>query len=388
MSTYDSLKFAPVLITDVFEKMNGSNAWYDKSKLATKGDSTFPFVSRTKASNGVAGFCSQQEKPPEPGNALIIGLDTQTVAYQPVPFYTGQNIQVLRHPKLSPATALVLAACIKEQMGKFSWGGNGATLGRLKKTRIMVPVVTGDNGAQSVDWTGMDRLGEELTARALTHAEGARATDATETDSELPELVFEPMLITNVFQTMKAAGKWFDYSKARIQGTAVVPYVARSGGGNGIGSFLPHQGFSPPNAGNAITIGVSTSTVFYQPSPFYTSKEIQVLRHPQLDMNTGQMLVTILREQMHKFAWGNGASLERLKATRIMVPVVGDPSGEKIVDWNGMARYGRILRARAERNMPVALSGSHPQAGRAARDGTNTSDCNDVCLTDDSMHQR
>ncbi|RML59941.1 hypothetical protein APX70_01165, partial [Pseudomonas syringae pv. maculicola] len=126
------------------------------------------------------------------------------------------------------------------------------------------------------------------------------------------------------------------------------PYIARSGGGNGVGSFVPHQGFAPPNAGNAITIGVSTSTVFYQPVPFYTSKEIQVLRHHKLTADSGLILVALLREQMGKFQWGNGASLERLKATRIMVPAMVGADGEDVVDWDGLSRYGRALRARVE----------------------------------------
>ncbi len=83
-----------------------------------------------------------------------------------MPFYTSQNIQVLRHPRLEKANALVLASCLREQMGKFSWGGNGATLGRLKATRIMVPVMTDDSGSQVIDWEGMTCYGKILRARA------------------------------------------------------------------------------------------------------------------------------------------------------------------------------------------------------------------------------
>jgi len=85
VTTYDQLTFTPMLITDVVASMKSSSAWYDKSKLVDTGESVFPFVSRSRASNGVDGFCSRQEKDPEPGNALTIGLDTQTIAYQPVP---------------------------------------------------------------------------------------------------------------------------------------------------------------------------------------------------------------------------------------------------------------------------------------------------------------
>lgn len=158
----DTLDFQPMFITDVFDTVKASKASYDKTKLSTKGHELLPFVSRTRANNGVDSFCRRQEKEPEPGNAITIGLDTQTIGYQPVPFYTSQNIQVLRHKNLDEYSALVLAALIDQQMGKFSWGGNGATLGRLKKTRIMVPVITSTNGELSVDWDGMTKLGDEL----------------------------------------------------------------------------------------------------------------------------------------------------------------------------------------------------------------------------------
>jgi hypothetical protein len=165
-SALPDLQFEPMFITDVFGSMKSSTAWYDKAKLRATGEAAYPFVSRTKASNGVDGFISKQEKAPERGNAITIGLDTQTVAYQPVPFYTSQNIQILRHPRLNQDAALVLAACLREQMGKFSWGGNGATLGRLKKTRIMVPVVSSSPLERVVDWDGMTRYGRIVRARA------------------------------------------------------------------------------------------------------------------------------------------------------------------------------------------------------------------------------
>ncbi|WBT09413.1 restriction endonuclease subunit S [Corynebacterium sp. SCR221107] len=161
--------------------------------------------------------------------------------------------------------------------------------------------------------------------------------------SVLDTLDFQPMLITDVFESMAPAGKWFDLTKAKRNGALVSPYVARSGGGNGIGAFLPDQGFKAPNAGNAITIGVSTSTVFYQPVSFYTSKEIQVLRHPRLTSVNAPVLVALLREQMMKFQWGNGASIARLQATPIMVPVITHTDGTVEVDWDGMDLLGAEL---------------------------------------------
>lgn len=173
MTTYDQLTFTPMLITDVVASMKSSSAWYDKSKLVDTGESVFPFVSRSRASNGVDGFCSRQEKDPEPGNALTIGLDTQTIAYQPVPFYTSQNIQVLRHPRMTATSGLMLASILEQQMRKFSWGGNGATLGRLRRTRVMVPSVSNAEGDNLVDWDGLDLLGKEMFGDVIEHANAA-----------------------------------------------------------------------------------------------------------------------------------------------------------------------------------------------------------------------
>ncbi|WP_141745467.1 MULTISPECIES: hypothetical protein [unclassified Corynebacterium] len=113
MSTFEALYFQPMLLTDVFQSMAASIAGYDKSALRTTGVASYPFVSRTKAENGIDGFCSRQKKDPEPGNAIAIGLDTQTVGFRPVAFCTSQNIQVLRHPNLTPSSAAVLMTVIK-----------------------------------------------------------------------------------------------------------------------------------------------------------------------------------------------------------------------------------------------------------------------------------
>ena len=73
------------------------------------------------------------------GNVITIGLDTQTVFYQPTSFYTGQNIQIIRNPKLDRYNAMFLIVAIKKLVAKFSWGSYGATLTRLRKSRIYLP---------------------------------------------------------------------------------------------------------------------------------------------------------------------------------------------------------------------------------------------------------
>jgi hypothetical protein len=79
------------------------------------------------------------------------------------PSYTTPRDTI--HKYLDVNSALVLSAVIKEQMSKFSWGGNGATLGRLQKTRIMVPMTTCAEGKQVLDWKEMTRYGRALRVK-------------------------------------------------------------------------------------------------------------------------------------------------------------------------------------------------------------------------------
>ncbi len=97
------------------------------------------------------------------GNVITIGLDTQTVFYQPTAFYTGQNIQVIRHDKLDKYNAIFLIVAIKKIVEKFSWGSYGATLTRLRKSRIYLPA----DKAGEIDWAFMTKFMQDLEADIL-----------------------------------------------------------------------------------------------------------------------------------------------------------------------------------------------------------------------------
>lgn len=105
------------------------------------GNGKTPYITRSDLNNGIDSFIPEQKTRynKDEGNVITIGLDTQTVFYQPTSFYTGQNIQIIRHPKLNRYNAMFLIVAIKKLVEKFSWGSYGATLTRLRKSRIYLP---------------------------------------------------------------------------------------------------------------------------------------------------------------------------------------------------------------------------------------------------------
>ncbi|MCY4299501.1 MAG: N-6 DNA methylase [Flavobacteriaceae bacterium] len=127
-------------LKDIFT-INASDHGTDKNKLDLR-DGVVPYITRTNMNNGHDCWVVFQSgiQNTNSGNSITIGLDTQTVFYQEHDFYTGQNIQVLRNQRLNREVAMFLIPLIKTQLEKFNWGGNGATLARLKRTKMKLPI--------------------------------------------------------------------------------------------------------------------------------------------------------------------------------------------------------------------------------------------------------
>lgn len=135
----------------------------DKNRLVGSGG-VYPYVTRSDANNGINDWIAAQPAyAMDKGNCITVGLDTQTAFYQPAPFYTGQNIQVFTSDRLNADNAQFLVPCIKNAMSMFSWGGNGATLTRLRRSKIMLPA--DDNGEP--DWAYMEEYGQAIQARQV-----------------------------------------------------------------------------------------------------------------------------------------------------------------------------------------------------------------------------
>lgn len=342
LSLIDSLQFQSMLITDLFKTHKGKRVI-----AAHREPGNTPFVGGSEFNNSITDFSDIE--PLFPGGWLTLtynGSIGQT-RLQPVPFFASDDVIALEplHEEMTDEIKLVFATLIQHQcVGKFSYA-NKLNLKRLHQQRIMVPVVSTVDGQMRPDWEAMESLGRELREKTLASRENAMSTSIHE-NVELPELEFAPMLLTDVFDSITASSAWFDKNKLK-RGVGPYPYISRSLQNNGLESFVCFQGVDP-NPGNAISIGVDTQAVFYQPVPFYTSVKIQVLRSESLNEASGIFLTTLLRAQMSKFQWGNGVSLVRLARTRIMVPVVTTPSGETVPDWEGMTAYGRAMRVRVE----------------------------------------
>lgn len=362
MSLYDELTFAPVYVVDLEGKQEGIFRPH-KGKRLIKVDrlnGNTPFVGASRMNNSITDFAHTPALFPGGWLTLIYNGDGGTghARFQPAPFSASDDVIALepRSSLASEPALLLMASMLTHQcVEKFSFGYK-LTLDRLKRQKIMAPVLQSDEGKLVIDWLGLARLGQSLMHEAKRRARAVQMSQEMGVPTP-PALTYAPMLITDVFTAMRATTAWYDRSKLSMTGTAAFPFVSRSAQDNGIVELCPRQ-VKAPEAGNAITIGLDTQTIAYQPAPFYTSQNIQVLRHELLNVDNGLVLVTLIRQQMSRFGWGgNGATLGRLRRSRIMVPVTADAQadGEPIVDWAGMSLLGRHLRAKVERSIDAVL---------------------------------
>jgi hypothetical protein len=152
-----NINWKEFFFTDVFT-INSTLSGIDRNKLIGK-DGKIPYITRSEKDNGYDSFISLQDEKYKTNsqNVITVGLDTQTVFYQPYKFYTGQNIQILASSKLNEHIAAFLVPLIKRQMEKFNWGGNGATLTRLKRSKIFIPI----NSKGTPDYAFMEQYMKE-----------------------------------------------------------------------------------------------------------------------------------------------------------------------------------------------------------------------------------
>ncbi len=124
-------------------EIHTTNSSIDAIKLKDGSDEIVPYITRTGDNNGITKFVSTSncEIGKDVGGTITVGLDTQTAFYQPHYFVTGQNIHIVSSKHLNQYTAQFFVVVLRDQMrAKFNWGGNGATLGRMKRLKIMLPV--------------------------------------------------------------------------------------------------------------------------------------------------------------------------------------------------------------------------------------------------------
>ncbi len=332
--TLDSREWREFFFEDVINIKSGVRL--------TKADMTEgkrPFIGASDSNNGITFFTDSVNNSLD-SNVLGVNYNGSVgfSFYHPYEAVFSDDVKRVRwidEKRNNPYTLLFLSSLIHQQKDKYAYGYkfNGQ---RMKRQKILVPVC--DNDASTPDWDFMEAYMKQTEQEIL---------------KPTIEKLCKQLIISNIGGGKTLHPRWQKFAfgdnfcieatqsgidKNKLSGAkGNVPYITRTDTTNGIGDFVgSEQGKWKCDRGNVITIGLDTQTVFYQPSPFYTGQNIQVISHPQLNRHNALFLIVAIKKLVDKFAWGSyGATLTRLRKSFLYLPAT--ESGE--IDFAFMTQF-------------------------------------------------
>lgn len=330
-------------LSDLFTITIGKNL--DGNKIDCDSGWT-PYVTRKETTNGLDGFTGGHDEKYLWSRvpAITIGNETAKPFVQTHEFYTGTKVNILTPKKpMSVGVLQFIARCIEANKDRYSYSYT-ANSTRLGEQSLMLPLtVSGELNTAFME-SEIARIENETLAyatRLLQERYDDLVTTVTLRGGELEDREWADFFIggsSGIF-SIKSTTSGIDKNKI-VDVMGLVPYVTRTESSNGIHSFIgaKQDDKYKPDAGNVVTIGLDTQTVFYQVKPFYTGQNIQVLSHPEINRYNAMFIIPLLKKQIAKFNWGgNGATLGRLNKTRILLPITSSSNP----DWDAMSDYAQ-----------------------------------------------
>lgn len=124
-----------------------------------------------------------------------------------------------------------------------------------------------------------------------------------------------------------------------------INFVSRTDVNNGCDAYIRDINVKSIEPGNAIIIGDTTATVFYQNQQFVTGDHIVVCRADWLNKYTGLFIKTIMDKEKYKYSYGRSYKMELIKKTVIKLPKKYDcqPDWELIEDYVKSLPFGDIV---------------------------------------------
>ena len=346
-----------------FLRIAATSSSIDSIRLKDGNEKCVPYVTRSEAVNGIARFVSENNYDfgSDKAGCITVGLDTQTAFYQPHKFVTGQNIQIVTGDSLNEDSAHFYITILKNQMdAKFNWGGNGATLSRMKRLEAMLPV--SDVGSPDYEYMSeyISQKRKVLLGKYRKYLI-QRINELGEC-SQIPPITqkkWEPFSISDIFTILPGKRLVAAHSTPGDR-----PFIGALDNSNGVARFVNDTNASLDKNvlgvnynGNGMVIG------FYHPYECIFSDDVKRFHLKHHEDNAFVLLfmkVTIL-QQKSKFGYLYKFNAERMANTRIMLPATDDGSP----DYEYMEQYAKNLMIRKYKQYLAYLDSKEKSAPTA-----------------------
>lgn len=307
---------------------------FNTDKLVS-GDE-YDYVTRTSTNQGIlrsTGFINSENI--NNAGTWSLGLLQMDFFYRKKNWYAGQFMRKIVSKIYIPENCIpfftTLFNCQKAKLLSVLVRNVDETFRNL---RIQLPVKNG-----KIDFDFMGNFIAELEAQHIAELEAQHIAEleaylsvtglkdtrlSPEEEQALRDLdmvEWEEYSLGDLFE-IKTSAKRFDANKVVISSSGKYPYIVRMGSNNGQKGFL-NEDEAYLNAGNTISFGQDTATMYYQEVPYFTGDKIKILS-PQIDdfkKGNAQFFLTSMRLAFSKFSWGSSQfNVEVLKKQKVMLP--------------------------------------------------------------------
>ncbi len=330
----------------------------DAVRLKDGEDKTVPYVTRSDVSNGISRFVSTKNYDfgSNDGGCITVGLDTQTAFYQPCKFVTGQNVHVVTGKQLSEEVSYFLVTILREQMqAKFNWGGNGATLGRMKRLLVMLPV--DDDGEP--DYAYMAQYASEIMRGMLKRYRNYVIVQISQLEYKdipaLDEKEWKEYALEELFSV--SAGKRLTNAE-KTDGNR--PFIGATDNSNGITGFVGNSNASCDKNTLGVNYNGAPCIAFYHPYECIFTDDVKRLHLLHHEDNKYVLLFfkTIVMQQRTKYSYGYKFKEKRMLRQKLMIPI--DDDGKP--DYEYMEQYAKNMMIRKYEQYLTFLSGKEQKS--------------------------
>jgi len=309
-------------LDEVFDVWYGVNLEVVNSEVVEKD---VPFVSRQSVNNGIV--CHVRRMPdvaPNPANTLSIAVSGSVLStfYHDYEYYSGRDVYVAK-PKLPLTKAEMLYYCSVIEHNKYRYNyGRGAN---RTFRGLLVP--------------SYEEIPDLIKRRTVNY-------DFIETP-----------LFPNKLQLNTKDWKWFkigEYFDKPYKATAYnaieliscskgdkdsIAYITRTDTNNGCKDYVINEDFTDIESGNAITIGDTTATIYYQENDFICGDHMVILRSNHLNKYVGIFITSLLNKERFRYNYGRAFNKGIIFDTKLKLPAILNAKGEYEPDWQWMEDY-------------------------------------------------
>ena len=334
---------------------------------AEQEDGCNNYIGAIDSNNGIANHIAQA--PIHKGNTISLSYNGSVgeAFYQKDPYWATDDVNALysKYEGFNEQIGLFIATVLRQEKYKFSYGRKW-TLDNMNITIIKLPAQRNDDGTIYLDtskkysddgyvpdWECMGNYIKSLHHKPLT--------TKNKTDDVLLFNVKEWQefrfgnLISSISKS-KALNK--DELIETNNKKHSIRYITRTGENNGCELLVDISTVDKNyiQDKNAISIGDTTATCFYQDEDFITGDHMVIVRAEWLNKPLGLYVTSILNKEQYKYSYGRAFLMDRIKDTIIKLPIVRNSDKLPVIDeskryseqgylpdWQWMEKYMKSL---------------------------------------------